>query len=150
MKTTLNTHSRKDLRWSWSCNTLATWCEELTNQKRHWHWERLKAKAEDEMVRLHHQLNGHESEQTLGDSEGETSLVCFSLQGPKKSDTKGYMLYDSIYMKWPDQANPRDRKEIGEFQGQWGEEMGSRILWEWGLFSQQLWVSLCHDQMFWN
>ena len=26
--------------------------------------------AEDEMVREHHWLNGHESEQTLGDSEG--------------------------------------------------------------------------------
>ena len=25
---------------------------------------------EDEMVECHHQLNGHESEQTLGDSEG--------------------------------------------------------------------------------
>ena len=26
--------------------------------------------AEDEMIRWHHQLNEHESEQTLGDSEG--------------------------------------------------------------------------------
>ena len=36
---------------------------------------RIEAKgegaAEDEMVRQHHQLNGHESEQTLGDSEGQ-------------------------------------------------------------------------------
>jgi len=36
---------------------------------------RIEAKeegaAEDEMVRYHHQLNGHESEQTLGDSEGQ-------------------------------------------------------------------------------
>ena len=30
--------------------------------------------TEDEMVRWHHQLNGHESEQTLGDSEGQGSL----------------------------------------------------------------------------
>ena len=28
------------------------------------------------MVGWHHQLNGHESEQTLGDSEGQGSLVC--------------------------------------------------------------------------
>ena len=34
--------------------------------------------AEDEMVRLHHQLNGHEFEQTLGDSGGQKSLVCCS------------------------------------------------------------------------
>ena len=30
------------------------------------------------MVGWHHQLNGHESEQTLGDSEGQGSLVCCS------------------------------------------------------------------------
>ena len=32
--------------------------------------------AEDEMVGWHHRLNAHESEQTLGDSEGQGSLVC--------------------------------------------------------------------------
>ena len=32
---------------------------------------------EDEMVGWHHQLNGHEFEQTLGDSEGQGSLVCW-------------------------------------------------------------------------
>ena len=30
------------------------------------------------MVRQHHQLNGHESEQALGDSEGQRSLACCS------------------------------------------------------------------------
>ena len=30
------------------------------------------------MVGWHHRLNGHEFEQTLGDSEGQESLVCFS------------------------------------------------------------------------
>ena len=32
--------------WSWSSNTLATWCEELTYWKRPWCWERLKAGGE--------------------------------------------------------------------------------------------------------
>ena len=32
--------------WSWNSNTLATWCEELTNWKRSWCWERLKAGGE--------------------------------------------------------------------------------------------------------
>ena len=32
--------------------------------------------TEDETVGWHHQLNGHEFEQTLGDSEGQGSLVC--------------------------------------------------------------------------
>ena len=31
--------------------------------------------AEDEMVSLHHRFNGHEFEQTLGDSEGQGSLA---------------------------------------------------------------------------
>ena len=34
---------RKDWCWSWSSNTLATWCEELTHCKRPWFWERLQA-----------------------------------------------------------------------------------------------------------
>ena len=32
--------------------------------------------TENEMVGWHHQLNGHEFEQTLGGSEGQGSLVC--------------------------------------------------------------------------
>ena len=32
--------------WSWSSNTLATWCKEMTYWKRLWYWERLKAGGE--------------------------------------------------------------------------------------------------------
>ena len=32
--------------------------------------------TEDEMFGWHEQLNGHESDQTQGDSEGQGSLVC--------------------------------------------------------------------------
>ena len=32
--------------WSWSSNTLVTWCEELTHWKRPWCWEKLKAGGE--------------------------------------------------------------------------------------------------------
>ena len=32
--------------------------------------------AENDIIRQHHQLNGHEFEQTLGDSDGQGSLVC--------------------------------------------------------------------------
>ena len=35
-------YSLKDWCWSWNCNTLATWCKELTHWKRPWCWERLK------------------------------------------------------------------------------------------------------------
>ena len=42
--------------------------------------------TEDEMVGWHHQLNGHEFEQALGDGEGQGSLACFSSWGRKESD----------------------------------------------------------------
>ena len=38
----------KDWCWSWSPNSLATWCEELTHWKRPWFWERLRAGGEDD------------------------------------------------------------------------------------------------------
>ena len=41
---------------------------------------------EDEMVGWHHQLNGCEFEQALGDVEGQGSLACCSPRGHKKSD----------------------------------------------------------------
>ena len=43
--------------------------------------------TEDEMAGWHHQLNGQESEQTPGDSEGQGSLVCCSPWGCEESDT---------------------------------------------------------------
>ena len=32
--------------------------------------------TEDEIIRWHHSVNEHEFEQTLGESEGQGSLVC--------------------------------------------------------------------------
>ena len=43
-----------------------------------WKDGREKGVADDEMVGWHHQLNGHEFEQTAGDSEGQGSLACCS------------------------------------------------------------------------
>ena len=40
------------------------------------------------MVRQHHQVNGHEFEQTLGDTEGQGSGACFSPQGTANSQTQ--------------------------------------------------------------
>ena len=42
---------------------------------------------EDEKVKYHHQLNGHEFEQTLGNSEGQRRLMC-SVHGVEKSQTQ--------------------------------------------------------------
>ena len=46
-----------------------------------------KGPAEDEMVGRHHWLNGHETEQTPGDSEGPGILGCCSPWGHRESDT---------------------------------------------------------------
>ena len=45
-----------------------------------------KGATEDEMVGWHYQFNGRESEQTLGDSEEQGSLVCYSPWSCKMSD----------------------------------------------------------------
>ena len=43
-----------------------------------------KGTTEDEMVGWHHWCNGHEFEQTLGDTEGQGSLACCSPWGHKE------------------------------------------------------------------
>ena len=45
-----------------------------------------KGMTEDEMVGWHHQFNGHEFEQALGNSEGQGSLACCSPWGCKESE----------------------------------------------------------------
>jgi len=42
-----------------------------------------KGETEDELVGQHHRLDGHEFEQTPGDSEGQGSLACCSPWGHK-------------------------------------------------------------------
>ena len=71
-KSVLNIHW-KDWCWSWSYNTLVTWCEEMAHWKRPWCWERLEEKGttEDKMVGWHLE---HEFEQTSGDSGGQRKL----------------------------------------------------------------------------
>ena len=46
-----------------------------------------KGVTEDEMVGRHHQLNGHEFEQTPGDRVGQGGLACCSSWCLKESDT---------------------------------------------------------------
>ena len=42
--------------------------------------------TEDEMVRWHHRLSGHESESTLGVGDGQGVLACCSPWGRKELD----------------------------------------------------------------
>ena len=48
--------------------------------------EKGKETTKDKMVGWHHGLNGHEFEQTLGDSEGQGKLACCSPRGCKELD----------------------------------------------------------------
>ena len=53
------------------------------------------------MVRQHHQVSGHEFEQTPGDSERQGSLVCCSPWGRKESDTTKQLNNRLISMDFP-------------------------------------------------
>ena len=53
--------------------------------------QKEKGVTEDEMFGWHHWLSGHEFKQTLGDSDGQGSLVCFSPWCHKVSDTTEWL-----------------------------------------------------------
>ena len=73
--------------------------EELTHWKRPWCWEWFKAGREgnkDEMVRWHHHLDGHESEQTPGVGDGQGGVVCCSPWSRKKLDTNEWLNWTEL------------------------------------------------------
>ena len=59
-----------------------------------------KGMTEEEMVRWHHLLNGHESEQTPGDSERQGSLECCSPWGHKGLDMTEWLNSSSKFTGW--------------------------------------------------
>ena len=58
---------------------------------------REKGTTEDEMVGLHHWLDGHEFQQALGVSDGQGSLVCYSPWGHRELDM-------SEWLNWTDKC----------------------------------------------
>ena len=93
-------------------------------------WRQKKRLAEDETVGWHHRLSGHEFEQTLGDSEGQGSLVCCSPWGHKEVDTTEWLNNKSKLRsrgccppsvnpweerRFEDSGQPRDYTHIHEF-----------------------------------
>ena len=61
--------------------------------------------TENEVIRWHHQLNGREFEQTLGDSEGQGSLACCSPWGHKESNTTWQLNNEGSVMQLGTKAN---------------------------------------------
>ena len=55
--------------------------------------------TEDEMVGWYHRLNGHVFEQTIGDSEGQGSLMCYSPWVCKELGTTQQLNNEQQYMK---------------------------------------------------
>ena len=60
-------------------------------------WEK-KGTTEDEMVGWHHWLNGHEFEKTLGVSDGQGGLVCYSPCGCKESDMNERLKWTELFL----------------------------------------------------
>ena len=72
-----------------------------------------KGTAEDEMIRWHHQLNGHESEQAPWGGEGQGILVCCNPWGHKALDTTEQMNNNKADSKIYTEAQvPRITKQI--------------------------------------
>ena len=58
-----------------------------------------KGMTENELVGWHNWLNEHEFEQTLGDSEGQGSLVCCSPWGHRESDSAERLNWTELISK---------------------------------------------------
>ena len=102
---TLILTGRKDAKTSvfWSLDVNSELIGKLSDAGRDW-GQKEKGTTEDEMmVGWHHWFNGHEFEQTLGDSEGQGILVCYSPRGHKESDTSEQLNNDPFPTKVNDQ-----------------------------------------------
>ena len=62
-------------------------------------WRQEEKMTEDEMVGWHYCLNGHEFEQSQGDSEGQGGLGCCSPWGHKESDITEWLNNNNLTYK---------------------------------------------------
>ena len=69
----------------WSPDVKSWFTGKDPDARKEWGQEE-KGTREDEMIRWHHWLHGHEFEQTPGNSEGQGSLVCWSPWGHEELD----------------------------------------------------------------
>ena len=102
-------------------------------------WGREEKKAtEDEMVGWHHWLKGHESEQTLGDSEGQGSLACCRPRGHKELDTTERLNNNSNNIK--STLKKKKKKEYLLFQRILYRFLQQGVGHDWA--TEQNWTSL--------
>ena len=78
-----------------------------------------KGVTEDEMAAWYLWLNGCEFEQTLGDSEGQGSLVCYSPWGHKESDMTEGLNNDMSYAASSRRACCLERLSLGLSTSRW-------------------------------
>ena len=62
--------------------------------------QKEKRTSEDKMAGWHHQWNGHEFGQTLGDGEGQEGLACCSPWGCKQLDMTGLLNKNNNKLWW--------------------------------------------------
>ena len=65
-------------------------------------WRQEKGTMEDEMVRWHHQLDGHKFEQALEVGDGQGSLACCSPWGHKELDMTEWLNWTDIHILFSD------------------------------------------------
>ena len=123
-KEILNIHL-KDWCWSWSSNSLATCCKELTHWKRPWCWERLKAGGE-------------------GDDRG--------WDGWMASPTRWAWVWVNSESWWwtgrPVKLRPHGVAKSGTQLSDWTEDSYFTILWEFLPYSKvnRLYVYICESE----
>ena len=84
------TDAEAEVRTLWPPNVKSQLIRKDPDAGKDWRQEE-KGMTEDELVGWHHQLNGHEFEQTPGGGERQGSMACCSPWGCKELDTTEWL-----------------------------------------------------------
>ena len=118
-----------------------------------------KRVTEGEMVGWHHWLNGHEFEQTPGDSEGQGSLACCSPWGHKESDSperlnnnrnNGCLGYGHCWMLCLSVEKTNLSHDIGPFPGYAHCLPGGRLISFYLFYHVQHWDTSLLEKIFFS
>ena len=92
---------------------------------------------QDETVGWHHWLNGHEFQQTPGDSEGQGSLACYSPCGRKEPDTTATEGKQQELALRKDHENRQTTSKADRTSKEQTFQSNEKILWT--VLGQQVW-----------